>query len=119
MMPIASLTFPHLNPVALRLGPVAIRWYGLAYLLAFITAYLQLRRMIRAGMLKTSYEQLADLIGWLILGVMVGGRGGWWVFYHRAEGAIEPWFEPIAIWHGGMSFHGGLIGVVIALIGWS
>lgn len=50
---------------------------------------------------------------------MVGGRLGWWLFYHRREGAAEPWYEPIAIWHGGMSFHGGLVGVIIALALWS
>jgi phosphatidylglycerol:prolipoprotein diacylglycerol transferase len=50
---------------------------------------------------------------------MVGGRVGWWLFYHRAEGAAEPWYEPVAIWHGGMSFHGGLLGVGLALLLWS
>jgi len=53
-------------------------------------------------------------MGWLVLGVLVGGRIGWWLFYHRG-GAIEPWYEPLAIWHGGMSFHGCLIGVAVAL----
>jgi phosphatidylglycerol:prolipoprotein diacylglycerol transferase len=51
--------------------------------------------------------------------VILGGRLGWWLFYHRAQGAAEPWYEPIAIWRGGMSFHGGLIGVTVALLWWS
>jgi phosphatidylglycerol:prolipoprotein diacylglycerol transferase len=48
------------------------------------------------------------------MGVMIGGRGGWWLFYHRSDGSPEPWYEPLAVWHGGMSFHGALIGVTIA-----
>jgi phosphatidylglycerol:prolipoprotein diacylglycerol transferase len=115
----AVLTFPHVNPILFRLGPLAIRWYGLAYIAGFLTAYVMLRRMIRVGTLKLAPEQLSDLVVWLILGVMVGGRAGWWFFYHRADGAREPWYEPIAVWRGGMSFHGGLIGVLIALVIWS
>lgn len=115
----AAIHYPHLDPVALRLGPVAIRWYGLAYLLGFIAAYAALRIMIRRGLLRLSPDLLGDLVSWLAAGVLVGGRLGWWLFYHRAQGASEPWYEPIAIWHGGMSFHGGLIGVFLALAIWS
>jgi phosphatidylglycerol:prolipoprotein diacylglycerol transferase len=115
----AAIAYPHLDPVALRLGPVVIRWYGLAYLLGFIAAYEALRRMIRHGLLRMSPELLSDLVSWLAAGVVIGGRIGWWVFYHRRQGSDEPWYEPIAIWHGGMSFHGGLIGVLLALAVWS
>ena len=63
---------------------------------------------------------MGDLLVWLVLGVMLGGRVGWWLFYHRSAGAApEPWYEPFAIWHGGMSFHGGLLGVTIASIAWT
>ena len=71
-------------------------------------------------MLRISKENLSDLVGWLALGVVAGGRTGWWLFYHRnIPGEHEPWWEPIAIWHGGMSFHGGLAGVLIVLWIWS
>ena len=96
-----------------------VKWYGLAYLFGFFLAYLILRRLTRLNILRISRDALSDLIGWIILGVMVGGRAGWWLFYHRGQGAIEPWYEPLAIWRGGMSFHGGLIGVAVALLIWS
>ena len=115
----AAIRFPPLNPVAFEFGPVAVRWYGLAYLAGFVAAYLLLRRFIRTGRLRISADVLSDLLGWLVLGVMLGGRLGWWLFYHRGGGADEPWWEPLALWRGGMSFHGGLLGVIFALALWT
>lgn len=113
------LPYPALDPVLFRIGPVAVRWYGLAYLAGFLLGYVGLRRMIRSGRLRLSADQVSDLFSWLVPGVLVGGRIGWWFFYHRSEGAAEPWYEPLAIWHGGMSFHGGLVGVAVALLAWA
>jgi phosphatidylglycerol:prolipoprotein diacylglycerol transferase len=90
-----------------------------AYLAGFLAAYLMLRALVRSKELRITTNALSDLLNWLVIGVMVGGRAGWWVFYHRSEGAVEPWYEPLAIWHGGMSFHGGLIGVILALVLWT
>jgi phosphatidylglycerol---prolipoprotein diacylglyceryl transferase len=115
----ASIPYPHLDPVLFRIGPVAARWYGLAYLAAFLLGYVGLKRMIQSGKLRLSAGQLSDLISWLVPGVLLGGRIGWWLFYHRNEGATEPWYEPLAIWHGGMSFHGGVAGVALALLVWA
>jgi hypothetical protein len=97
----APIQFPHLNPVLFRLGPPAIHWYGIAYLLGFVVAYLLLLRLIRAGRLNIAPNDVGDLMSWLAIGVMVGGRAGWWFFYHRPSGSFEPWYEPVAIWHGG------------------
>ena len=116
---VAAILHPLVNPVAIQLGPVAVRWYGIAYLTGFFLAYLLLRQAVRRGTLEITHHQLSDLLGWVIIGVIAGGRLGWWLLYHRDDGASEPWFEPIAIWHGGMSFHGGLIGVILALALWS
>ena len=117
---LAFIQYPHLNPVIVQLGPIAIRWYGLAYVAGLAICYQILVRMVKAGTLPMTREDLSDLIGWLALGVVGGGRAGWWLFYHRAEaGVVEPWWEPFAIWHGGMSFHGGLIGVTLALVIWT
>ncbi len=116
---IAFIAYPNLDPILFSLGPFSLRWYGLAYLLGFLSAYWVLRRMIGRGILRVPADALGELVSWLAFGVMVGGRAGWWLFYHRTEGAAEPWYEPLAVWHGGMSFHGGLIGVVTALLLWS
>lgn len=116
---LATLPYPHIDPVIFRLGPLAVRWYGTAYLLGFICAYLLLLWMIRRGMLKITPDMLGDLLTWLVVGVALGGRLGWWVFYHHNIHRQEPWYEPIAAWHGGMSFHGGLIGVLVVLWIWS
>ena len=115
---LASIQYPQIDPVLFRVGPLAVRWYGLAYLLGFLLGYIVLKRLIRAGTLRLSSDALGDLIGWLVVGVIVGGRAGWWLFYHRG-GGVEPWYEPLAIWHGGMSFHGGLAGVAVALGAWA
>jgi len=102
------------------LGPIHIRWYGISYLLGFVLAYLLLGRLRNSRVLHLSSEKMGDLIGWLALGVVAGGRTGWWIFYHKPpESLPEKWWEPIAIWHGGMSFHGGLAGVILVLLVWS
>jgi phosphatidylglycerol---prolipoprotein diacylglyceryl transferase len=112
------IRFPNIDPVALRLGPLSVKWYGLAYLIAFGLSYLLLRWLSQRGRLRVTLSALGDLIPWLMVGVIAGGRAGWWLFYHGA-GSAEPWYEPFAIWHGGMSFHGGLIGVTVSLILWT
>lgn len=112
---LALIDYPRINPDIFSIGPITIRWYGVAYLLGFMLGYGLLRRLVRTGFLKLSLDQLSDLLTWIIVGVIAGGRLGWWLFYHRTEGP-EPWWEPIAIWHGGMSFHGGLLGVILAIL---
>lgn len=118
-MHVATISYPRIDPDVLRVGSLHVRWYGIAYLLGFLLAFAALRRMSRKGILRLPAEAVGDLVAWLAMGVVLGGRLGWWVFYHRAQGAVEPWYEPVAIWHGGMSFHGGLIGVLAALLAWS
>ena len=116
---LAAIPFPSLDPVALRVGPLAIRWYGLAYLTAFALGYVFLRKLARSGRLRVAETELPDLLLFLVAGVMLGGRAGWWFFYHRGYGDFDPWYEPVALWHGGMSFHGGLLGVTGALLAWT
>jgi phosphatidylglycerol:prolipoprotein diacylglycerol transferase len=117
--PLGLIPYPKIDPVMFHVGPLKIRWYGMAYLVGFVIAYLVLIRLVRKNVLRISEEWLSDLVGWLALGVVVGGRSGWWIFYHRADPEIpETWWEPFAIWHGGMSFHGGLTGVLVVLYIW-
>ncbi len=116
---LSAIPFPQLDPVFFRLGPIAVRWYGLAYLTGFAFAYWGLSRQIRSGRLRLTNANLSELVGWSVAGVIIGGRLGWWLFYHRSSGAFEPWYEPLAVWHGGMSFHGGLIGVILVTAIWA
>lgn len=116
---LAVIQYPRIDPIIFQVGPVAIRWYGIAYLLGFVLGYLWLRAMVRRGMLRLTLNQLGDLLTWLILGVILGGRTGWWIFYHRYEGVPEPWYEPVAVWHGGMAFHGALVGVFLVMFFWT
>jgi phosphatidylglycerol:prolipoprotein diacylglycerol transferase len=115
----ATIPYPRIDPVAFEIGPLSVRWYGLAYLAGFIIAYAWLGRMARRGLLRITTQALGDLISWLILGVFIGGRAGWWIFYDHNIPGPHKWYEPFAVWNGGMSFHGGLLGVLIVLIVWS
>ncbi len=112
---IGVIQLPEFNPDIFHWRFITIRWYGVAYIAAFVLGYAGLKFMMRRGLLRMKSEELVDLVGWLALGVIIGGRLGWWMFYHRASGP-EPWYAPIAIWLGGMSFHGGLIGVTVAML---
>lgn len=107
------LPYPAIDPVAIRIGPLAIRWYGIAYLLGFLSGYGVLRRLARRGVLPLSVEGVGDLLSWLVAGVLLGGRLGYVLFYNLPYFAAHPW-KVIAVWEGGMSFHGGLIGVTVA-----
>jgi len=107
-----ELAFPGWDPVAFHLGPLAIRWYGLGYLAAFLVAGWILDRVGRAGFIALTKEAVSDLIGWLVLGVLVGGRLGYALFYERS--LLRHPLELLEIWTGGLSFHGGLLGVVLA-----
>jgi phosphatidylglycerol:prolipoprotein diacylglycerol transferase len=117
---LSAVRHPTIDPVFLRLGPIQLRWYGLAYVMGFMLGYLALTRLVKSGRLRITADELADLISWVIGGVLLGGRLGWWTFYdyNRPAGQVVPWYEPIALWNGGMSFHGGLIGVMLAVTVW-
>lgn len=108
------MQYPPLNPVALQLGPLKIHWYGVMYGLGFILTYLIVRGQARRRQLMSDSD-VADFIMYLIMGVILGGRLGYILFYNFKEYLANP-LEILAVWHGGMSFHGGLIGPLIA--GW-
>jgi phosphatidylglycerol:prolipoprotein diacylglycerol transferase len=110
----AEIVFPGWNPVALHLGPLAIRWYGLGYLAGFVIASLLLDRMVKDGFLPLTKAAVSDLIGWLVAGVLVGGRLGYALFYDPRM-LTHP-VELVKLWEGGLSFHGGLAGVLVASV---
>jgi phosphatidylglycerol:prolipoprotein diacylglycerol transferase len=109
------LPYPHIDPVFLHLGPVQLRWYGLMYMISFIIGYFLLRRYARYRKLNLSDDDLYDLLFYLILGVMIGGRLGYVLLYDLHSYLQQP-LTIFAIWQGGMSFHGGFVGVVLAAI---
>ena len=110
------LTHPNFDPVALHLGPVAVRWYGLMYLLAFVIALVLGRARIRnQPWLDFSVRDLDDMLFYGVLGVVLGGRLGYVLFYKPVEYMHDP-LRIFFVWEGGMSFHGGMIGVILAML---
>ena len=109
------ITFPEIDPVIFQIGPLAIRWYGLMYLLGFGSAYMLIRHLSRLRDLALTKDGVSDLLFYGVLGVVLGGRLGYVLFYNPAQYLSRP-LEVFAVWQGGMSFHGGLIGVVIASV---
>jgi len=108
------LVYPHPDPVAFSIGPLHVRWYGLMYLVGFVAAWwLARRRAARPGSTWTPTE-VDDLIFYCALGVILGGRLGWMLFYGTENLLADP-LSVLRIWEGGMSFHGGLVGVLVAL----
>ncbi|HRC26827.1 MAG TPA: prolipoprotein diacylglyceryl transferase, partial [Alphaproteobacteria bacterium] len=111
-----ALPFPDIDPVALALGPFKIRWYALAYLAGFLIGWRYCRVLAaRDPSGKPTPEQVDDFLSWAIAGVILGGRIGYVVFYQPDLYLADPW-AVLRIWQGGMSFHGGLIGLVAALL---
>lgn len=109
------LTYPDIDPIAVSLGPLKVHWYGIMYLIGFAAAWwLGKRRAARPGSPLTP-EQVADMIFYGALGVVVGGRAGYVLFYNFEQFLQDPlWL--FAVWEGGMSFHGGLIGVIVTML---
>jgi phosphatidylglycerol:prolipoprotein diacylglycerol transferase len=108
------IPYPHIDPVLLALGPLKIRWYGIAYVVGFLSAWsLAKRRASRPGSTWTMVD-VEDLIFFSVFGVVLGGRLGYLCFYGQDQLARDPsyWYK---VWEGGMSFHGGLIGVLLAM----
>jgi phosphatidylglycerol:prolipoprotein diacylglycerol transferase len=108
------LIHPQIDPVAFSIGPLAVRWYGLMYLAGFAAGWWLGQRRIKAGRAPITRQQFDDLIFLAVLGVIVGGRLGYVLFYKPGYYAAHP-LEIFAVWQGGMSFHGGLLGVMLAM----
>ncbi len=109
------LTYPEIDPVAAAIGPLAIHWYGLMYLLGFLATWLLGRwRATRRPDFGWSGEMVDDVLFYYVVGVVVGGRLGYMLFYGYDQILADP-LAILRVWEGGMSFHGGLIGVLIAM----
>jgi phosphatidylglycerol:prolipoprotein diacylglycerol transferase len=110
-----QIPFPNIDPVFLRLGPVQLRWYGLMYMISFIVGYFLLKRYSKAKKMNLTSDDLYDLLFFLILGVMIGGRLGYVLFYDLPAYISDP-LAIFKIWQGGMSFHGGFVGMILATL---
>ena len=109
------LNAPQIDPVLIHLGPLAIRWYGLMYLLGFVAAFFLISRLAPRRQLPLDKDAVSDLLFYIVLGVILGGRFGYVLFYNFAYFLNHP-LQIFAVWQGGMSFHGGLTGVVVATL---
>jgi phosphatidylglycerol:prolipoprotein diacylglycerol transferase len=113
-MPLIAIPFPAIDPVAISLGPVAIRWYALAYIVGLLIGWRYCLAL--AGRLPhlVARQDVDDFLVWATLGVVFGGRIGYVLFYKPGYYVFHP-LEALYVWHGGMSFHGGALGVTIAI----
>ena len=107
------LPYPQIDPVAIALGPLKIHWYGLMYLIGIGGAWLLASRRLERFDASGNKDKLSDLVFWVAMGVILGGRLGYVLFYDLAAYVADP-AKILRVWEGGMSFHGGLIGVMLA-----
>jgi len=119
-MPLLVIPFPAFDPVLVHLGPLAIRWYALAYIVGILLGWAYARALVRKDRLWGGTPPLTvldfdDFVLWVTLGIILGGRIGYVLFYNPAHFAAHP-LEIVQLWNGGMSFHGGFTGCVVAVI---
>ena len=109
------LVFPDFSPVLVAVGPFAIRWYALAYIGSLLIGWRLMRRLCRRTPVVADLLEVDDFLTWAVLGVVLGGRLGYVLFYQPGFFLAHPLAIP-QVWHGGMSFHGGVLGVITAIL---
>jgi phosphatidylglycerol:prolipoprotein diacylglycerol transferase len=120
MLVLPILPFPRIDPVLIHVGPLAVRWYALGYIVGILAGWYYARLIIASpkawgGTAPLTLADFDDFVLWATLGIIVGGRTGYVLFYNLAHFAAHP-LEVLKLWNGGMSFHGGVIGVVVAVV---
>jgi phosphatidylglycerol:prolipoprotein diacylglycerol transferase len=120
MLVLPVIPFPAINPVLISIGPFAVRWYALAYIVGIIAGWFYARAIIASdklwgGRAPFSVTDFDDFVIWITLGIILGGRIGYVLFYNPQHFAANP-IEIVQLWNGGMSFHGGVIGCVLAIV---
>ena len=113
MIPV--LLFPQFDPVIVQIGPFGIRWYALAYIAGIVLGWRLLRRLVQQAPAVATTLQADDFVTWATLGIVLGGRLGYVLFYQPGVYLAHP-LQAFAVWEGGMSFHGGAIGVAVAIV---
>jgi phosphatidylglycerol:prolipoprotein diacylglycerol transferase len=112
---IPALLFPQFDPVIVQIGPLAIRWYALAYIVGLVLGWRLMRRLVERTPVVATPTQVDDFLTWATLGVVLGGRLGYVLFYQPRTFLVDP-MGIFAVWQGGMSFHGGMLGVSLAVV---
>ena len=115
LMPLLAIPFPAIDPVAISFGPIAIRWYALAYIVGLLIGWRYCLALAGRPPHLVGRQDVDDFLVWATLGVVLGGRIGYVLFYKPGYYVLHP-LEALYVWHGGMSFHGGALGVTIAII---
>jgi phosphatidylglycerol---prolipoprotein diacylglyceryl transferase len=120
MMPWLLIPYPIFNPVLVQFGPFAIRWYALAYIVGILLGWVYARALIRnnrywGGPAPMTLIDFDDFVLWVTVGIILGGRTGYVLFYNLPFFAAHP-MQIFQLWHGGMSFHGGFVGCVLAVV---
>ena len=113
-MPLLAIPFPAIDPVAISFGPIAIRWYALAYIVGLLIGWRYCLALAGRPPYLVGRQDVDDFLVWATLGVVLGGRIGYVLFYKPGYYVFHP-AEALYVWHGGMSFHGGALGVTIAI----
>ncbi|MFT5486307.1 MAG: phosphatidylglycerol:prolipoprotein diacylglycerol transferase [Paracoccaceae bacterium] len=113
-MTMFALTYPTIDPVLIEIGPFAIRWYALSYIAGILLAWRYMVVLARRSPVGITKAHTDDFIVWATLGVVLGGRFGYVIFY-KADYFLDHPLEAFAVWQGGMSFHGGLLGVIFSI----
>ena len=108
------MIFPQIDPIIFTVGPLAVRWYGVMYLLGFVGGYFIMVHVARLRKMPVNQDTISDLLFYAVLGVVIGGRLGYTLFYNTSYYLNHP-LQIFYIWEGGMSFHGGLLGVLTVL----
>jgi len=114
LMPLLAIPFPAIDPVAISFGPIAIRWYALAYIVGLLIGWRYCLALAGRPPHLVGRQDVDDFLVWATLGVVLGGRIGYVLFYKPGYYVLHP-LEALYVWHGGMSFHGGALGVTIAI----
>jgi phosphatidylglycerol:prolipoprotein diacylglycerol transferase len=110
-----TIPYPHISPVLFSVGPIAVRWYGVMYFLGYAVGVYLARARIRKGLVAMTYAQLDTLVGYLVVGMLVGARILYAVVYEPDHYRSDA-FEFLRVWHGGLSFHGAVIGMTLACV---
>lgn len=121
LLPLAALPFPNIDPILIQIGPLAIHWYGVAYIVGILFGWWYAKRLIvnprlwNGGVAPLRPEDIDDFLVWAAIGIVLGGRVGYILFYDLARYIANP-LDIFAVWQGGMSFHGGFAGTTLAMI---